>query len=374
MGVFRISTPAHPATQPALSTEMKHAQMKSKLTKTLETFAKIIPTSIYPRLVRRDVVSVFYHAVSDARLDHVRHLYPVVPVADFEAALQYMRAHFKFVTYEQLDAHRAGRSELPPNAVQLSFDDGFVECFSVVRPILLEQKVPCTFFLTLDWIDNQTLYYRHLVSLCVQRVQDLSADQYRVFLENLNRRLELSFATQPEFIQWITHIRTPDIQIFGIVCDLLDIVPTQFLEEYQPYLTTTQIQQMHAEGFTIGAHGLSHRKLGFIPKAEVETEIVASCRAIQEISGQEIVPFSFPQSAGNLSRAQLAGIRARHPFIGLLFDTKDLRQDEKFIVNRVWAERPLTPERRLHSLSEIFEHAYRTAWMDDMLKLARKIK
>ncbi|MCJ7703480.1 MAG: polysaccharide deacetylase family protein, partial [Anaerolineales bacterium] len=132
-------------------------------------------------------------------------------------------------------------------------------------------------------------------------------------------------------------------------------------------LTRTQIKQMRAEGFTIGAHSLSHRKLGFIPEEELETEINSSCRAIQEISGQEVVPFSFPQSAGNVDRAKLGDLLAGNPSIGLLFDTKDLRKDVGFIVNRVWAERPLTAARMLHPLPEILAQAYRDAWVHEFL-------
>jgi hypothetical protein len=99
---------------------------------------------------------------------------------------------------------------------------------------------------------------------------------------------------------------------------------------------------------------------------EVEGEIVESCRQIRAITGQKVVPFAFPQSAGNLDRTLLAEILARHPFVGLLFDTKDLQPDAPFMVNRVWAERPLTPERRLHPLPEVMDHAYRQAWVQEM--------
>jgi hypothetical protein len=84
------------------------------------------------------------------------------------------------------------------------------------------------------------------------------------------------------------------------------------------------------------------------------------------------VPFSFPQSAGNVARGQLVEIRAGHPLIGLLFDTKDLRQDVSFMINRVWAERPLTDARTLHPLEEIMTHAYRDAWVDTILNRMRR--
>ena len=131
---------------------------------------------------------------------------------------------------------------------------------------------------------------------------------------------------------------------------------------------------MHAEGFTIGAHTKTHRKLKDLSDAEIEEEIIESCMAIKEITGQDVVPFSFPHSAFGIERGLLGDIRARHPFVGLLFDTKGVRKDENYIVNRVWAERALTPERRLHSLPEVLHNAYQEAWMDEMMDAARRIK
>ena len=93
---------------------------------------------------------------------------------------------------------------------------------------------------------------------------------------------------------------------------LLGINIQSYIRDTKPYLTAKQIQQMHADGFTIGAHGLSHRKLGFVPEMDVESEIVGSCRAIRDITGQALVPFSFPQSAGNVDRSQLRDILEQH--------------------------------------------------------------
>lgn len=345
--------------------------MRTLLTHFLEMISGWIPLGLYPRLVRRDVTSIFYHTVTDEAMPHVRHLYPVVPVAAFEAALDFLEDNYTFITYAQLHDHKLKDTRLPPRAVHLSFDDGFAECFTVVRPLLQARGIPCTFFLTIDWLDNRQLYFRHLISLCVHRALALEAEHRQEFLSGLNRRFGLSLADPGAFTDWITAFRSPEDAVLHPICMDLGIDVVDFLADQRPYLSSAQIQQMHAEGFTIGAHSLSHRKLGFIPVDEIETEILGSCRAIQTITGQEVVPFSFPQSAGNIDRGQLADIRRRNPQVGFLFDTKDLRRDADFMVNRVWAERPLSPARQLHPLDEILVHAYRDAWVDGVMRTWR---
>ena len=342
--------------------------MKKQLTRLLDLISNLIPLHLYPILMKRDGIDFFYHAVSDEPMDHARHLYPVVPVVQFEDALDYLRERYPFVSYNLIHAHRIAGESLPKNSVHISFDDGFAECFSVVRPVLLKRSITCTFFISTDWIDNQAMFYRNKISLCVDRLRGNPS-----LISEIDTWAP-DAPTLDAVVQWLKEFRLSDIEKIDAVCDALGVDWETFLQESQPYLTIPQIQQMHAEGFTIGAHTKTHRKLKDLPDAEIEEEIVESCRRIREITGQEIVPFSFPHSAFGIDRALLADIRARHPIIGLLFDTKGVRKDENFIVNRVWAERPLTPERKLHSLPEVLHNAYQEAWVDELMGWGRKLR
>jgi peptidoglycan/xylan/chitin deacetylase (PgdA/CDA1 family) len=129
-----------------------------------------------------------------------------------------------------------------------------------------------------------------------------------------------------------------------------------YLRQAQPYLTRQQLRQLHADGFTIGAHSCSHRRLQDLTRADAEHEIVESCRIVRDITGQPNVPFAFPYFGGGLDRAWLAEVRAQHEFIGLFFDTDGVREDEPFVVQRVFGER-FSRERSLDGI-------LRRAWAD----------
>ncbi|MEN8171877.1 MAG: polysaccharide deacetylase family protein, partial [Chloroflexota bacterium] len=175
-------------------------------------------------------------------------------------------------------------------------------------------------------------------------------------------------------IQWLKELGLPDENLINEVCSVLGVDWDAFLRDERPYLSHHQIKQMHADGFTIGAHTKTHRKLADLSDTEKESEIIDSCLQITEITGQEIVPFSFPHSAYGVERNFLSDLRKRKPLLGLLFDTKDLRLDEKFIVNRVWAERPIAPTGDLRPLDEILRAAYRNAWVDGVMNLGRRLR
>jgi hypothetical protein len=96
----------------------------------------------------------------------------------------------------------------------------------------------------------------------------------------------------------------------------------------------------------------------------MEQEIAASCRLVRDLSGQERVPYAFPYGGLDIERAAIAGIRARHPYIDLFFDTAGLRCDAPFVVNRVWADPPPAAGRAGSNLPLLLraEWARRSAW------------
>lgn len=71
--------------------------------------------------------------------------------------------------------HRTLRGAmLRDNGILLTFDDGFRECFDVIRPILLRQRATAVFFVPSEFVDNRTLLFENAVSLCMAAVERLS--------------------------------------------------------------------------------------------------------------------------------------------------------------------------------------------------------
>lgn len=304
-----------------------------------KTIRRSMPLSLYPYLIRRDVIGIFYHSVSDQRLPHVQHLYPPESVGRFAAALGYIKKHYQPVADAQVFAYRIEGKPLPSRALHLSFDDGFAECYSVARPLLQKSGIPCTFFVTSGWVDNQYMFYRNKISLCIESVQQLPYDAAKMVFTSLNNAVDTKLASVQGFETWIRSLEPQDEPVIDMTAKMLGIDVQDYLKSQKPYMSREQIREMHEAGFTIGAHTVSHTKLSLLAPDQIETEIVESARFVQEITSAEKVPFSFPYSASGADRSLLAAIRKRHPFLGLFYDTMDLRQDERFIVNRIWAEK-----------------------------------
>lgn len=330
--------------------------MKTAVKKAFQEIADSVPLPVYQKLVRRGVVSLFYHLVDDQPVAHARHLYPHRPTPLFEQDLIYLKENHNLISYEHLARRAAGKTKLPPKAVFLSFDDGFAECFTVVRPLLLEHRLPCTFFVVADLIDNRKMYYRNQVSLCIDRLYALEAAELSAALAALSAAFGVNLGSALAFVRWIKNLT--DDTVIARACETLGVEVAAYLNTQKPYLTSEQIRVMDAEGFTIGAHGRSHRKLRGLSAAQIEAEIVGSCQVVRDLLGKSPVPFSFPNSATGVDRRLLKNLLLDHPFIGLLFDTKGLRKGEKYLFNRLWVESPLYNPEGKNSLQRVLLRAY----------------
>lgn len=309
------------------------------------------------RKLRRDVVGVFYHAVADYPLPHVEHLYSPIPTAVFREDLDFLQAEFRLVPYDALHNARLRGGALPLRAAHLSFDDGYRECFTVVRPILEERRLPATFFVTADFVGNRRFFPRNLFSLALDRLNSMPAEERAALLNRV------SLPQNPE--EWAKSLaRLPSESLKALLAEM-GVDADAWLAENKPFMDEEEIRSLHAAGFTIGAHGVAHRKLGNLTPEEAEREIIESCAYVRDLTGQEVVPFAFPHSGHGLDRGWLADVRRRNPFVGLFFDTKGMRNDAPWVVQRVWAERPQWRNaERTAPLAEIVGAACRDAVLE----------
>lgn len=324
---------------------------------------------IYPRFIHRDFISISFHGVTDKELPHIKHLFPLLNPEKFENTLNYLIDNYKFMSYDELVAHLAEGKPLSRPAIHLSFDDGYAECFTTVRHILLKLKIPATFFVPTDFIDNRRLEYWNKISLCIDTLSRLDHSQRKIFYSKINISFKTSINSSATFNKWILNTNL-DEGIITHTQKILEIDEQDYLINKQPYLTKDQIRILASEGFTIGAHSKSHKLLGNTDLDTLRNEIVQSCQIIRRITGIEQIPFAFPISSEGIKPSDLFAIRSLAPVVGLFFASNGLRNENDYIVNRIWGEYP--PLKDLGSKTNIpylLHYSYQQQAINNILSL-----
>jgi peptidoglycan/xylan/chitin deacetylase (PgdA/CDA1 family) len=334
-----------------------------------------VPLAVWQRVFPRELVSLDYHVVSDERLAHI--YYPYKSTRQFRADLEYLGDRYGFLGYDDLDRDALGDRASRQNRVLLTFDDGFAQCFDVIRPILHEHGAGAVFFVPVGFLGDREVFFETKVALCIEAVKRMDPDQVGALGGWAGAREPTDRARRVAALRWsYTRLDSPvsagqkalilrllafeqcDGPELDRACEAHGVDVAGYIRRAPVFMSAEQVRRLAAEGFTVGAHGRSHVKLQGLGPEALEREIVESCAVVRDLTGQARVPFAFPYNGSGLDSAFLAGLRAWHDFIGLYFDTGGLRRNAPFIIDRLLADSPVRFTADGTNLPYLFQQAW----------------
>jgi peptidoglycan/xylan/chitin deacetylase (PgdA/CDA1 family) len=285
------------------------------------------------------MIVLLYHLVYPRDLPHIRPLYRYKTPRAFSADLRYLRRHHRVLSHnEAMELIETGRP-FPPDAVLLTFDDGYRECFTEVRPLLLEHRLPAVFFIPSELVGNRNLAYRNTVALCLARLAALDRRRQRTVMKRLEDILGRPLASREAALRAVAAPAASGGKTRERICRELEVDPRKYLERERPYLEEEEVKKLAADGFTIGGHSRFHTRLDGLGEGELEEEIFRSTRAVMEISGQTRAPFAFPFSGDRAAPEFIRRLLERQPFLTLIFGGQ-AAGNRRIIPRRLWADDP----------------------------------
>jgi peptidoglycan/xylan/chitin deacetylase (PgdA/CDA1 family) len=232
-----------------------------------------------------------------------------VAPAVFEAQMRYAAAHFTIRSLGELAAQTEAGEQLPPRALAITFDDGYVDNHHYAFPILARLGLPWTLFVTAGCIETRERLWFDRVLRAFQTtaragfdlpelgppaplttVVERQAAAYRV----LGRLKGLAAAARLEAVDRIT--------------EALEVTDED--AEVPELLTWAQIREMAEAGVAIGSHTLTHPILSRVPLAEAWREIAESKWLIERRIGRVVTLFAYPNGkADDLTDETITMIR-----------------------------------------------------------------
>jgi peptidoglycan/xylan/chitin deacetylase (PgdA/CDA1 family) len=238
----------------------KIAKNISKIGASLYNMDVLIKTS------RHNIILPFYHAVTDGRPIHIKNLYEPRSIEAFKIDLEFLLENFESISLEKLIEINSGREDVSANYFHLTFDDGLSEFYNIVAPILKAKNIHATVFLNSEFIDNKKLFFRFKASILFEKLKDDSI--LTISYKEEHKLDELAYQNDIDF--------------------------DNYLKENKPYLTTEQIKDLIAQGFTFGAHSKNHP---LYKELSLEEQIRQTKESIEIVVNGFDLPykvFSFP--------------------------------------------------------------------------------
>ena len=217
-------------------------------------------------------------------------LLPDLPdIARFRWQMQLLADYFHPLPLAEA-AHRLAAGDLPPRSVCVTFDDGYRDNLDCALPVLEQFGIPVTVFVATGFLGDGMMFNDRVVE--GTRVApgpeldltDLGLGCYPV------RTVEERRAAIDQLLPALKYLAEAERDRKArVVAERAGYRPAEPL-----MLDADGVRAMAARGVTIGAHTLSHPILAETPDAVAAEEISASKRVLEEMTGQPVTLFAYP--------------------------------------------------------------------------------
>ena len=252
-------------------------------------------------------IIVTYHYVLDKN-----HPYPGLKglsLEGFTKQIDFLNKNYQIISLSDYAEYLHGEGDIPDKSVCLTFDDGLLDHYINVCPVLKKRGLPATFFVMSNPVKNLELTDVHKLHVLMMRfeaeqifdwlkkyVDDL-AEYMRVstiFSEEAEERYSLA-SKEGARLKYLFNRILP-IKLRGEILDNLmkqaDINQKELVESF--YLSEDHVKKMSDRGFTIGSHTVTHQRLSSLSYDEKVRELTESKEYLEEITGRPIYHFSYP--------------------------------------------------------------------------------
>jgi peptidoglycan/xylan/chitin deacetylase (PgdA/CDA1 family) len=194
---------------------------------------------------------------------------------------EYLQKNFHVVPLTELaDRLSSGRS-LNKGTVALTIDDGRVNCYEFLFPLLKEFGIPATFFVVTSFINGDDWIWTDKVLWLSEQPnppEQLSRINIDAFFRNLNR----------------LHPEVRNAQIAALAASMAISIPRKAPAKYAP-CSWTQLREMSDSGLVeIGSHTVTHPIMSSITDEESRYELTESRKQIEQSLGRTVTSFCFP--------------------------------------------------------------------------------
>jgi peptidoglycan/xylan/chitin deacetylase (PgdA/CDA1 family) len=249
---------------------------------------------------------VFYHYVRDVFGTDFPDIKALSP-SGFAAQLDWLQTRFDVIDGPTLERAVCTGTGFDRSTALLTFDDGFVDHYEYVFPVLRSRGLGGIFFLVGSTLgERPALANVHKTHFLLSR---LGADQFAHEVGAALIAEGVSIAAEGDGREGIyRYDEAPDVRIKRILnydapYPVADRVLSTLFARYigdsgafarRLYLSSGQIREMARGRMTFGFHTESHPVLSRLTREEQRTELRNGIGAIRALTGQETVSFCYP--------------------------------------------------------------------------------
>ena len=275
----------------------------------------------------------------------------------FEKQLQFFNKNFSVVTMEEVIRAIDEKNVLPDNALLLTFDDGYIDNFTVALPLLKKYGMQGSFFIPGKTFSENVLLdvnKVHFVLASIDNKKELVNDiytfldearknpEYRNLPSNVELYAQYGIANRFDgsdvvFCKRILQTAIPEILRKKLSSNLftkyVGLSESNFAREL--YLNSDQIKCMKDNGMFIGLHGYDHYWLENLAEDEMKQDVDKALNVMIDFINKDAWVMNYPY--GSYNQGVIDYIKSRGCVLGLTTNVSkaELTEENRFTLQRL---------------------------------------
>jgi peptidoglycan/xylan/chitin deacetylase (PgdA/CDA1 family) len=212
-----------------------------------------------------------------------------------DAQITELKQHFEILNIEELDKLISTEKPFDKRYALITFDDGYIDNYTLAFPILKKHNVSAVFYLTTDYIETKHIAWWDEVAYLIRSAKGqrytIPGDSKEFFFSPDNIESVIK-----DFMYYVKRIHTPTITT------IIEHLRASFPEHYETlrnnneslFLNWQQAKEMAKQGMELGSHTQSHTILSQLDDASQKKEIDGSKQIIENMTGVAVHSIAYP--------------------------------------------------------------------------------
>ena len=259
------------------------------------------------------VILLFHGVIKNSKYNVKNYIQKHIQEDYFNQTLKSLKKYGQCLSMNEIIFHKIERNPLPPNSFAITFDDGFENNYNVAAPILDELNLPATFYVTKDFVQNNTMSWTDQIEFGLEMMSNsckkvvtpwdskkinISTVEEKIsFMKLLRSRVfDENFADTEKIVDW-----------FFDTIKMEKIINSD--DELDKKLSWSQLVKMNENNlFDIGGHTHTHRILSYLEPKELAFEIKYCLKLLSEKANINTKHFAYPQGQANHYNSKVVNI------------------------------------------------------------------
>jgi peptidoglycan/xylan/chitin deacetylase (PgdA/CDA1 family) len=258
---------------------------------------------------------VMYHRVVASQEADPFSLGMCVTREHLDAQLRYFKRYFTPIGMSEATRLVEQGQSLPPRALSVTFDDGYLDNQTLALPLLQAHQIPAALFVPTGGLENDEPLWWDRVIYALDATEKNEFNPAALGVPLPHQSLSLDRWQRDE-----TAVRVLDSLWTLPIAEVFDVVkriekalpPVRRVPAVAQRLNPQQVLQMHQAGIEVGAHSVRHPNLTLEVPSAVRQEMQNSKRTLENLINTPVAGFAYPagyKNADTVLAAQESGFR-----------------------------------------------------------------